>query len=147
MKSLKLLMLFAILLFVTQPVAFSQSNVTETFKEHFSETVQQVKAANVADDKREILNTSFDKMIRATERIESLGNLSSQDLEKMASLRSDISEKLDELNGLNGFDEILDEDLDDFSNYSQQAMEQALDRTISIGLGTAILVVLILLLL
>ncbi|MCC5942155.1 MAG: hypothetical protein JJU37_11500 [Balneolaceae bacterium] len=147
MKSLRLIIPSLILLFAIQSVAIAQStNITETFKKHFNETVQQVHQTDDADEKRMILNESFSKMIVAIDRIESMTDLTEDESAQLSSFRSDISEKQNELNGLDGFDEILDEDLDDFSNFSQDFMEQA-NRTITIGATTLLLIIIILLLL
>jgi len=134
------------MLFAVHSMSVAQSvDITETFKNHFNETVQQVHQAENADEKREILDESFSKMIRAIDRIESRANLSEEESEMLSSYKNDISEKQNELNGLDGFDEIQDEDLDDFSNFSQDFMEQA-DRTVTIGVTTALLILIILLL-
>ncbi len=85
------------------------------------------------------------KMIKALDRIESLATLSEEESAELASYKLGLTDKLNELNGLDGFDEIVDEDLDDFSNYSQDFIEQA-NRTITIGVTTALLILIILLL-
>lgn len=134
------------MLFALQSMAVAQSvDITETFKNHFNKTVQQVHQTEDADEKRVILDESFSKMIHAIDRIESRANLSEEESEMLSSYKNDISEKQNELNGLDGFDEIQDEDLDDFSNFSQDFMEQA-DRTVTIGVTTALLILIILLL-
>lgn len=147
MKTLKTFIYAFVLLLMMQVSAYAQAgNISETLKKHFNQTVLQVEEAESVDEKRVILNRSFDKMIKAIGRIESAGNFTEEESASLAAYKSNITLKSDQLNGLNGFDEVLDEDLDDFSDYSQQDMEQA-NRTITIGLTTALLVVLILLLL
>lgn len=137
----------SLLLLMFQTSAFAQAgNISETFKEHFNQTVEKVGETESADEKRVILNRSFNKMVTAIERIESTGNISEEERSALAAYKSNITEKSDQLNGLNGFDKIADEDLDDFSDYSQQDMEQA-NRTLTIGLTTALLIIIILLLL
>jgi pantothenate kinase-related protein Tda10 len=147
MKTLRLISVSIFLVFAIQSLAVAQStSLTETLKLHFNETVQQVHQAEHADEKREILNESFNKMMTVIDRIESRANLTEDELSSLHSYKLGIEEKLNELNGLDGFDEIVDEDLDDFSNFAQDFMEQA-NRTITIGITTALLIVLILLLL
>jgi len=147
MKTLRPILSTILLLFAFQSMAVAQStSITETFKKHFNETVQQVHETDHADEKRVILNDSFSKMLTALDRIESLANLSEDEVAQLNSYRSDIAEKQNELNGLDGFDEIMDEDLDDFSNFSQDFMEQA-NRTITIGASTLVLIIILLLLL
>lgn len=147
MKTIRLITASIVLMFVIQSVAVAQSaNISETFKEHFNETVQAVQDTENADEKRVILNESFNKMIVAIDRIESKANLTDDERANLASHKLGLSEKLSELNGLDGFDEIADEDLDDFSNFSQDFIEQA-NKTITIGVTTALLILIILLLL
>lgn len=147
MKMIKHLFTPIFLIFAFQTTATAQtSNLSETFKQHFNETVQNVKVAESATDKRELLNESFDKMLRAIDRIERAASLNEEEASQLAHLKGDISDKQNELNGIDGIDEVLDEDLDDFSDYAQQAMEQA-NRTITISLASALLIGLILLLL
>lgn len=147
MRIIRLLTTTIFLLFAVQSITVAQTiDITETFKNHFNETVHQVHETENADEKRVILNASFTKMIHAIYRIESRANLSNEESELLSSYKNNISEKQNELNGLDGFDEIQDEDLDDFSDYSQDAMEQA-NKTITIGVTTALLILIILLLL
>lgn len=147
MRLIKFFIYTTALLLTIQITASAQSvNVTETLKQHFNETVQEVKQTNNANEKRALLNVSFDKMIQSLEQITTEANINDDELAKLKSLKSDIEEKKSELNGLDGFDEVGDEDLDAFSDYSQQYMEQA-NRTITISLSSALLIILILILL
>lgn len=147
MKTLYTFLASILLLCAFQTAAFAQStNITETFKKHFNETVQEVHATEKADEKRAVLNESFNKMIAAIDRIESVASLTEEESANLNSYKLGLTEKVNELNGLDGFDEIMDEDLDDFSNFSQDFIEQA-NRTITIGVTTALLILIILLLL
>ena len=148
MKTLYAILASVLLVGAIQTESFSQSvNITESFKMHFNETVKTVHKTDNADDKRALLNESFNKMITAIDRIESMTSLTGNESALLASFKFDLTEKLNELNGLDGFDQIVDSDLNDFSNYSQDMIEQAINRTITIGLGTALLIIIILLLL
>lgn len=147
MKTLYTIITSILIVFTIQTVSFAQSaDVTETFKKHFNETVEEVKETDKADEKRVILNESFDKMITAINRIESRASLSEDESAQLASYKLDLTEKINELNGQDGFDEIMDEDLDEYSDYAQDSMEQA-NRTVTIGVTTALLILIILLLL
>lgn len=147
MKTFKTVIASVMFLLAFQAVSYAQTaNVTETFKKHFNETVQQVQQTENADDKRVILNESFDKIILAIDRIDSRANLSEDQEAQLHSYKAGIVEKRSELNGLDGFDEVVDENLEDFSEYSQQFIEQA-NSTITIGVTTALLILIILLLL
>lgn len=147
MKKIQLFITTIILLFAIQSVAIAQtSDITETFKKHFNETVQKVHDSEDVDEKRTILNNSYNKMLTALERIESKANLNEDEADQLLSFKNEIEEMQNELNGQDGFTEIQDEDLVDFSEYSQQYFEQA-NRTITISVTTALLIIVILLLL
>lgn len=136
-----------LVVFAIQSVALAQSvDVTETFKKSFNETVQKVQSTEDADEKRVLLNESFSKMIVAIERIESKANLSKEESAQLESFKREIQDKKSELNGTDGFDKVLDKNLNDFSDYSQQYFQQA-DKTITIGLTAVLLIILILILL
>ena len=146
MKTLYTMLASAVLVCAFQTASFAQStNITETFKKHFNETVQEVHGTENADEKRAVLNESFNNMITAIDRIESLASLTEDESASLNSYKLGLTEKLNELNGLDGFDEVMDEDLDEFSGFSQDFIEQA-NRTVTIGVTTALLIVLILLL-
>ncbi len=135
------------MLFGSMSIADAQpTNVTETFKKHFNHTVQQVHRAECPDEKRMILNESFSKMIEAIDLIESRANLSGDERAMLSSFKNDLSEKQSELNGLDGFEQVEDADLDEFSSFSQDYMEQA-NRTLTLSVTTALLIIIILLLL
>lgn len=147
MKTLQTLLVSILLMCAFQTSAYAQStNVSESLKKHFNQTVQDVQKAEHPDEKRAILNESFHKMIHVLERIESAASLTADEHAGLETYKLGLTEKLSELNGEDGFNEIVDEDLDDFSQFSQDFIEQA-NRTITIGATTALLVLIILLLL
>ncbi len=147
MRTLNIILTSILFVCTIQTVSFAQSaNVTETFKKHFNETVEKVHDTDNADEKRAILNESLNKMITAIDKIESKASLTEDESANLNSYKLDLTEKLNELNGLDGFDEVVDEDLDEYSDYAQDSMEQA-NRTVTIGVTTALLILIILLLL
>lgn len=147
MRKFHFIAVSVLLVFAIQSVAFAQSiDLTEKFKKSFNETVQEVQSTEEADEKRMLLNNSFSNMITVIERIESKANLSEDEIAQLKAYKSEIQEKKAELNGKNDFDKVQDKALNDFSDYSQQYFEQA-DRTITIGVTAALLIVLILILL
>jgi soluble cytochrome b562 len=147
MKSLYTIFASMLLVFALQTATLAQTtNITETFKKHFNETVQAVHSTDNADEKRAILNESFNKMISAIDRIESQAPLTEDESAKITSYKLGLTEILNELNGLDGFDKTTDENLDEFSDYSQDYIEQA-NNTITISVVTVILIAIILLLL
>lgn len=147
MKTIYLVAVSVFLTFAIQSTAMAQSfNLTETFKKNFNETVQNVHKAEDTAEKRALLNASFNKMTTAIERIEAKVKLTEKESAQLLSYKNGLQEKRSELNGTDGFNRVPDAELNNFSDYSQQYMEQA-DRTITIGLTAALLIVLILILL
>lgn len=147
MKTILSILSSVLLVLAIQTTALAQSvNITEKFKSSFNETVQEVHNTDNALEKRAILNESFSNMLTVIDRIESVSSLSEDESAQLNSFKNDIEDKQSELNGLDGFDEVVDEDLDDFSSFSQDFFEQA-KRSITIGVVTAALIVIILLLL
>jgi hypothetical protein len=58
-------------------------------------------------------------MIFAIDRIESLASLSEHEVTHLQSYKLGIEEKQYELKGLDGFEEVQDEDMDGFPNFTQ----------------------------
>jgi hypothetical protein len=135
-----------LLVFTFQSVSIAQSTVTETFKKHFNETVAEVHHVQSPTTKRALMNQSFIKMMTAIDKIESNAALSTEQSASLNVYKSGLMDKHSELNGLDGFNEISDEDLDEFSSYAQDYFEQA-NRTVTIGVTTVLLILIILLLL
>src|SRR5690625_6706724 len=73
-------------------------------------TVQAVKEAESADEKRRILNESFTDMLTAVEKIEEKAELSDREKEQLAVLKDNITAKSNQLNGLDGYDKVGDEE-------------------------------------
>jgi ribosomal protein S20 len=118
----------------------------EQLQKYFSDVSIKVKATDNASEKREILNESFQTMSKALDRIESSGLVSKNDRVGIDRFKSALQEKQDELIGRNGYVRVSDAQLNAFSNYVVQDMEQA-DQYITISLVAALLIVIILLLL
>lgn len=146
MKPMYLACLTILIAFALQSAAVAQgNNATEKIKNYINSTVQKVEKEENVTEKRAILNKSFDKMIGAFDRISKM-NIPDTDAEAIIQLKNDIAEKRNELNGMEGFKRVDDSNLNNFAHYVQDDFEQA-DRTIVIGVTTALLIVIILLLL
>lgn len=147
MKKIQLFITSIILLLAIHSSAVAQSSkITDTFKKHFNETVQKVQEEENPTERRSILNKSYNNMITALEHIETKANLTDEELNQLHSYKSGIVEKQNELNGFDGFSEVQDEDLLEFSEYSQQYFEQA-NRTVTLSVSTALVIIIIILLL
>lgn len=115
-------------------------------QQYFNDTAKKVKATENAIDKREILATSFQNMSKALDIAGSSSSLSPSDRAGIASIKSSLQEKQDELAGNNGFARVSDEQLNSFSDYVVQDAEQA-DQIVSISLVTLLLILILVVLL
>ena len=76
----------------------------ENIQKYFSDTASKVKTTADPVQKREILNNSFENMIKALDTVEKSPLISKDDKIGIASIRVIIKDKQDELAGLNGFE-------------------------------------------
>lgn len=114
-------------------------------QKYFSDTAVKVKAADDVSVKRAILNDSFQSMSKALNNVKNSGLISDKDLISIDNIKTSILEKQNELNGINGYERVTDLQLNEFSNYVVQDMEQA-DQLITISLVTLILLAILLVL-
>ncbi|PKL82079.1 MAG: hypothetical protein CVV24_11940 [Ignavibacteriae bacterium HGW-Ignavibacteriae-3] len=140
MKTRITLGIIVIMFVISIPVAAGGEG---EIQKYFNEAVVKVKATENAAVKREILNESFEKMFKAINKIQSLGLVSLEESKGIDLFKTSLREKQDELKGINGFERVQDSQLNDFSNYVVQDMEQAF---ITISLVSALLIIIILIL-
>jgi len=114
-------------------------------QKYFNDTACKVKAASDPVEKREILDKSLQTMSKALDRVESSGLLSQDDRAGIDLFKTTLQEKQDELAGRNGYERVDDSQLNAFSNYVVQDMEQARE-TVTVSLVAALLIVIILIL-
>ena len=118
---------------------------TEDFQKYFSDTASKVKATDVPEQKREIINNSLQTMSKALDKVQNMPLVSKDDRASIDRLKDDLRQKQDELAGNNGYERVPDSQLNAFSDYVVQDMEQA-EKTITIGLVAALLIVIIIIL-
>lgn len=138
-----------ILAYIFSQAAYAQGDavmVQNKFKQFFSNTAVKVKEAAAPAEKRAILNESFKKMQSTLDRISEIPDVSEDDLAAINSVKESIQEKHNELNGLDGYDKIKDNQLDNFADYVRQDMEQA-EQWVTISVTTLLLVAILLILL
>jgi hypothetical protein len=112
---------------------------------YFNDTALKVKATESPVVKREILSNNLSNMIQAIDTAKDAPLTSEQDETKLDRIQATLQEKSDELAGANGFDRVPDDQLNAFSTYIVQDMEQA-DRTVTISLVTLLLIIIIVIL-
>lgn len=145
MKIYTIIFLSIALILATSAISYGQNNdATKKIKTYINKVVQKVEEAEHPDQKRAVLNKSFDKMLKAFDRIEGMKQISENDKEGIALLKENIQDKKNELNGQEGYQKVADSQLNNFANYVQQDMEQA--KSITIGVTTLLLIIIIILL-
>jgi hypothetical protein len=108
----------------------------------FSDAACKVKVTIDPTQKRELLNKSFTDMIQALNKVQGSPLVSKDDKAGIDRFTVILKEKQDELAGVNGFERVSDAQLNDFSDYVVQDMEQA-NETITISTVTLLLIVII----
>lgn len=144
MRRIALPLLALALLFGTAGTA--TADPVDRIKSYVNDVVTHAKAADDNAVKRERLDDGLDDLVTALDRVRRTAALSEADRNGIAALRANVVEKQHELRGTHGYEQVPDRQLDDFADYVQQDFEVA-DRTLTIGLTTALLIVIILLLL
>lgn len=97
----------------------------EELKKYFNNAANKVIATENVSEKREILNESFEKMHKVLDEVRNSGLVSKEDQSGIDNFKAAIQEKQDELEGRNGFERVSDSQLNSFSLYVVQDMEQA----------------------
>jgi hypothetical protein len=146
MSSVRIVGSILFILAFTQ-IAFAGRNdhvrLENKFKQYFADVANDVRQASDPSQKRKILDRSFQKTFNALNTVERLYPVSAQDRGFLDAFRAEVQEKHDELQGTNGFERVKDTNLDHFAEYVHQDLEQAARRTVTIGLTTLILAIII----
>lgn len=115
-------------------------------QKYFSDVANKVKATDDVSEKRAILNESFQSMFKAMDMIQRSPLISNEDRIAVDRYKAALQEKHDELAGNNGFERVSDAQLNAFSNYVVQDLEQA-EQMITISVVTLLLVIILIVLL
>lgn len=126
-------------------VLSAQAAENGKIQKYFHDTSTKVKAEQNAAEKRSIMGESFRSMSTALEMVQQMQSVSKKDRSAIERLNSVIRDKQHELAGTDGFTRVPDEQLDGFSEYVVQDMEQA-DLVISVSLVTLLLILIVILL-
>jgi len=144
-KTVKTRTVIGIVVMMIVMVLPANAGVKGELQKYFSNVASKVKASDNVSEKREILNESFQTMSKALDRVEGSGLISQNDRAGINRIRTSIQEKQDELTGVNGYERVTDAQLNAFSNYVVQDMEQA-DVVISVSLIALILIIILIVL-
>jgi septal ring factor EnvC (AmiA/AmiB activator) len=122
----------------------STAQAQDNLHQYFVDVASQAQAAESADDKRAILSRGLERMNTALEQAERSPVVTDEDKAGMNQMRASLQDKLDELDGRNGFERVADADLDEFADYMVHDMEQAQRVTISLVALLLIIIIVIL---
>ena len=129
----------------TAGTLFAQ-NGTEKLKTYVNSVGEKVEEAESAEKKRQILNSSLDKISTVFQKVEEMGAVSEDDQADFDRMKADIQDKKNELNGEDGYKGVADRQLNSFAQYVQQDMEQA-DPYVTVSVSLLVLIAVLLLLL
>jgi hypothetical protein len=122
------------------------AGVKGEIQKYFNNTAIKVKAADNPSEKRAILNESFQTMSKALDMVQKSPSISKDDVVGINRVKALLQEKQHELAGTNGYVRVSDAQLNAFSNYVVQDMEQA-DQIVSISLVALLLIIILIVLL
>ena len=117
----------------------------DDIQKYFNDTACKVKATTDPAQKREILEKSLQTMSETLDKVQSSPLISEEDRAGISYFKTNLQEKQDELMGVNGYERVADAQLNAFSTYVVQDMEQA-EETVTISLVAALLIIIILIL-
>ena len=134
---------FIVMMFVLALPASAEGK--DGLQKYFNDAATKVKATNDPSEKRAILNESFQTMAKALNMVQNSPLISKDDRAGLERFKAKMQEKQDELAGNNGYVRVSDGQLNAFSNYVVQDMEQA-DQTITISVVTLLLIIILIVL-
>ena len=114
-------------------------------QKYFNDAANKVKATENATEKRTILDESLKGMAKVLNMVQSSPFISNEDGTAIARIKASLQEKQNELTGNNGYQRVPDTQLNSFSNYVVQSMEQA--ESINISLVALLLIIILVVLL
>jgi hypothetical protein len=115
-------------------------------QKYFNNAATKVQATDDPSEKRAILNSSFQTMSKALDVVQQSPSISKDDGLRIDLVKATLQEKQDELAGINGYARVPDAQLNAFSQYVVQDMEQA-DQFITISVVTLLLIIILIVLL
>jgi hypothetical protein len=126
-------------------ILVGNAGAKDQIHKYFNDTSLRVQATADPEQKREILNDSFQRMSTVLDKVQNSPLISKEDRAGIDQFKAALQDKQDELLGNNGYEPVPDAQLNAYSVYVVQSMEQA-DKTITISLVAALLIVIILIL-
>jgi hypothetical protein len=117
-------------------------DLKKELQKYINEIVTEVKEAETPEEKREILDNLFEDLQESFEAAKNSPYVPIDDYEGINILQSKITERSKELNGLEGYQKVPDNQLNEFAVFTLQDIEQA-DEIITISLTTLLLIIIL----
>ncbi len=136
----KLCVIFILLLTFGSIQETKAGDVRKELKKYFNDIALKVKHTQNKEQKREILNNSFKKILTSLDEVKHTPLLSDNDVESMDFFKKQVELKYNELNGFNGFQKVSDNNLNNFADYSVQDLEQSAEY-VTISILTLVLII------
>lgn len=139
---MKSIILFVSVLMISVLVIPANATGKGELQKHFQNVANEVTATENPAEKRAILENSIKDMSKTLDKVQSSFLVSKEDREGIENLKSTLKENQDELAGTNGYERVPDSQLNNFSSYVVQNMEQA-DGTVTISVVALVLIILL----
>lgn len=136
---------FMVVLAITAFGRAGAARSQDVIHNHLNEIAVKAKATDDPAQKRAILSEGIDRLAGAVHTAKGSPILSPEDAADLSRMEATLRDKSDELGGRNGFDRVPDDQLNAFSNYVVQDMQQARS-TVTIGIVTLLLIIIIIIL-
>ena len=117
-------------------------DLKKELQKYINEIITEVKEAETPDEKREILNDLFEDLQSSFSAAKNSPYVPEEDHKGIDILETKMRDRQNELNGLDGFEKVPDNKLDEFATFTLQDIEQA-DTIITISLTTLLLIIIL----
>jgi hypothetical protein len=117
-------------------------DLKKELQKYINEIITEVKEAETPDEKREILNDLFEDLQSSFSAAKNSPYVPEEDHKGIDMLETKMRNRHNELNGLDGFEKVPDNKLNEFATFTLQDIEQA-DTIITISLTTLLLIIIL----
>ena len=117
-------------------------DLKKELQKYINEIITEVKEAETPDEKREILNDLFEDLQSSFSAAKNSPYVPEEDHKGIDMLETKMRDRQNELNGLDGFEKVPDNKLNEFATFTLQDIEQA-DTIITISLTTLLLIIIL----
>lgn len=140
MLRFNIILTFVLSIFLSS--SLKADDLRKEFQKYINEIITEVKAAESPEEKREKLNILFSGLINSFDKVKEYPLVPEEDYEGLDILKEKITERYNELNGLDGFEKVPDNRLNEFASFSLQDIEQA-EPVLIISLTTLLLLIIL----